>query len=444
MKLQKYPAYKDSGIEWIGRIPKHWDVVPGLKVFSENNRKNIGMIDDRVLSLSYGKIVRKAKEKLVGLVPESFETYQIVKAGDIIIRCTDLQNDKTSLRTALAKDDGIITSAYLNLNVKDGYPEYLHYLLHVLDITKAIYKLGSGLRQNLSFDDFKRLNIIFPSIKEQIQIVKYIDNQTNKIDKAINQKEKLIELLKEYRQIIINEAVTKGVDENGELRVDNGDFKDSGIEWIGRIPRDWEVRKLKYLFNFNKGLTITKENLQDDGIYCVNYGEIHSKFGFELNPEIHKLKCVSEVYLEGNQNALLDNGDFVFADTSEDIEGSGNFTYINSDIKTFAGYHTIICKPKSKINSRFFAYEFSSLNFKNQVRRKVKGVKVFSITQSILKDLFLWIPPQKEQEEIVEYIDNQTTKIDKAIQLQQNYIEKLKEYKATLIDSVVTGKVRVK
>ncbi len=211
--LDKDVEFVDSGVEWIGQIPKHWEVFPGLRVFSENKRKNIGMIDDRVLSLSYGRIVRKPKEKLVGLVPESFETYQIVKTGDIIIRCTDLQNDKVSLRTALAKDDGIITSAYLNLNVKNGYSEYLHYLLHVLDITKAIYKLGSGLRQNLSFIDFKRLDIILPPKDEQLQIVEYIETQITKIDKAIELQQNYISKLKEYKASLIDSVVT------GKVRV---------------------------------------------------------------------------------------------------------------------------------------------------------------------------------------------------------------------------------
>jgi type I restriction enzyme S subunit len=211
--LDKDVEFKDSGVEWIGKIPKHWEVFPGLRVFSENKRKNAGMIDDRVLSLSYGRIIRKPKEKLVGLVPESFETYQIVKAGDIIIRCTDLQNDKVSLRTALAKDDGIITSAYLNLNVKNGSSEYWHYLLHVLDITKAIYKLGSGLRQNLSFNDFKRLDIVLPPKEEQIQIVEYIETQTAKIDKAIELQQNHIAKLKEYKASLIDSVVT------GKVRV---------------------------------------------------------------------------------------------------------------------------------------------------------------------------------------------------------------------------------
>lgn len=200
---------KDSCVEWIGVIPKHWGVKPGFVFYSENKRKNTGMIEEQVLSLSYGMIIIKPPEKLFGLVPESFETYQIVEPGDIIIRCMDLQNDKTSLRTGIARDNGIITSAYLNLNVFQGMnSDYLHYYLHVLDITKAIYKFGSGLRQNLSFFDFKRLPVLDVPYDEQLAIVKHIEIELLKINKAINLQKLQIEKLKEYKSTLINSAVT--------------------------------------------------------------------------------------------------------------------------------------------------------------------------------------------------------------------------------------------
>src|SRR5690606_13119496 len=136
---------------------------------------------------------------------------------------------------------------------------------------------------------------------------------------------------------------------------------------------------------FNKGLTITKENLQDEGIPCVSYGEVHSKYGFEVDPDRHSLKCVDASYLKANQASLLKRGDFIFADTAEDIEGSGNFTCYNSDRRAFAGYHTLIAKPKVPMNYRFMAYVFDSAAFRVQVQTEVKGVKVFSISQGVLK-----------------------------------------------------------
>lgn len=199
---------KDSGVDWIGMIPEHWEVLPGLRVVKENKRKNIGMKEDQVLSLSYGKIIIKPAEKLYGLVPESFETYQIVEPNDIIIRCTDLQNDQTSLRTGIARDKGIITSAYLNFQVLNQIADFLHYYLHALDISKILYKFGTGLRQNLSFVDFKRMPFLIPPISEQESVVDALEKNRLKTQTAISFKEKEIEKLKEYKSTLINSAVT--------------------------------------------------------------------------------------------------------------------------------------------------------------------------------------------------------------------------------------------
>ena len=215
-------------------------------------------------------------------------------------------------------------------------------------------------------------------------------------------------------------------------------YKDSGVEWLGEIPEHWEVKKFKFVLNQSKGLTITKQNLINEGVFCVNYGEIHSKFGFELDTSKHKLKCVDEEYLITDSNSLLNKGDFVFADTSEDIEGSGNFTHLRSNDKTFAGYHTVIARPKVNIVSLFFAFIFDSTSFRNQIRKKVKGVKVFSITQSVLKETNIWIPPLKEQSAIAQFLDDKTTKIDEAITIKQQQISLLKERKKILIHKAVT------
>ena len=200
---------KETGIDWISEIPSHWKVLPGLRAFKEKKESNKGMKSRTVLSLSYGKIVEKSEEKMHGLMPESFETYQVVSPGDIIIRCTDLQNDKTSLRTGIAKSDGIITSAYLNLNSQEGfYPDYLHLYLHYVDISKVIYKLGSGLRQNLSWIDFKHFPIISPPLEEQLEILRLFEKSSERIDEAIAKQVQQTERLVKYRGSLIDAAVT--------------------------------------------------------------------------------------------------------------------------------------------------------------------------------------------------------------------------------------------
>ncbi|WP_324034728.1 restriction endonuclease subunit S [Aeromonas caviae] len=216
------------------------------------------------------------------------------------------------------------------------------------------------------------------------------------------------------------------------------EYKDSGVEWLGDMPSHWLTSKLRYMFTFGKGLTITKENLRDEGIPCVNYGEVHSKYGFEVDPTKHPLRCVEEDYLKTSSSSVLNVGDFVFADTSEDIDGSGNFTQLTGDVVTFAGYHTIIVRPIDKGSHRFFAYLFDSKEFRTAIRHAVKGVKVFSITQAILRGADIWLPSQDERQRIAAFLDYETARIDRLIAQQQRLIELLKEKRQAVISHAVT------
>jgi len=430
-KLQKYPKYKDSGIEWIGEIPEHWRTVKIKHLLYEKKKAYNTKL--RCGSISFGKVVYKDDKK----IPiETKKAYQVVERGNFLVNPLNLNYDLKSLRIALSELDVVVSSGYIVLDTsRDIEKRYLNYLLHRFDVA-FMKTLGAGVRQTLNYNDISVCQLVEPPKNEQIQIAEYLDKKTEKIDKLISIKEKLIKRLKEQRQIIINNAVTKGLNPNVKM-------KDSGIEWIGEIPEHWEVRKFRFYFDMTKGLNITKADLKNYGIPCINYGEIHSKYPFEVIPEINNLKCVNETYLQTSSQSLLNKGDFVFADTSEDIEGSGNFTYLNSDTNIFAGYHTIIARLKSKLSYRFFAYYFDSLAYRKYIRKNVKGVKVYSITNAILKESKLLIPPQEEQIQIAEHLDKKTAQIDKAIKFQEEQIKKLKEYKTTLIDSVVTGKVRI-
>ena len=199
---------KDSGVEWIGKIPSHWLIKPLFTVCEHSKEKNEDS-ESTVLSLSYGKLKVREVETNFGLLPESFDNYQRVRPGYIILRLTDLQNDKKSLRVGHSYLDGIITPVYVGLKCNSSIlSEYLYYHLHNSDIKKVLYSLGGGLRQTLRFNELKRFPVpIFP-IEQQQQIVEYLDEQTQKIDKTISIEEKRIELLKEYRQSLISEVVT--------------------------------------------------------------------------------------------------------------------------------------------------------------------------------------------------------------------------------------------
>ncbi|OCW72330.1 restriction endonuclease subunit S [Elizabethkingia anophelis] len=435
--MKRYDKYKDSGVEWIGKIPENWKVRRLGNLLTDYSEKNNSEFPLLSITREKGVILRDLEEdENHNFIPDDLSGYK-----KLYLNYFGMNKMKAWQGSyGISKYTGIVSPAYYTFKISDLlYPDFFHLAIRSKTYISFFGSASDGVRigqWDLSKTRMKNIPFIIPSFPEQQAIASFLDDKTSKIDQTISIKEKEIELLKERRQILIQKVITKGLDENVK-------FKDSGVEWIGEIPEHWEVRKLRFEFNLNKGLTITKENLTDEGIYCVNYGEIHSKYGFEVNPKIHPLRSVSDEYLDTNQNSLLKNGDFIFADTSEDLAGSGNFTYLNSNEMVFAGYHTVIARPKNSINSRFFAYEFDSQKFRNQIRTKMKGVKVFSITQSTLKDLIIWIPPFQEQLAITIFLDTKLEKISKAISLKQQEIEKLKEYKTVLIDNVVTGKVKV-
>src|SRR5690606_23152961 len=235
-----YPAYKDSGVEWLGEVPVHWKEKPFFSLVRERCESNAGMKQENLLSLSYGRIVNKDINSLDGLLPASFETYQVVHPGDIVFRLTDLQNDKRSLRSAIVRETGIITSAYLAGVCRGIFPEFASFLFRAYDSIKVFYSMGGGLRQSMKYSDMKWLPIFLPEWQEQTQIARFLDHETARIDALIAEQQRLIELLKEKRQAVISHAVTKGLDPTVPM-------KDSGVEWLGEVPAHWDVVAIKWL-----------------------------------------------------------------------------------------------------------------------------------------------------------------------------------------------------
>ncbi len=207
---------KDSGVKWIGQVPEHWEVKPFFALVSELNRKNTGLIETNILSLSFGRIIKKPENRNMGLIPESYETYQIVESGEIVFRFTDLQNDKRSLRSAEVTQRGIITSAYMAVKPHGLESTYLAWLMRSYDLCKVFYAMGGGLRQSLKFEDVKRLPVLVPSPEEQRNITNAINEETARIDSLIEKTEQSITLLKERHSAFITAAVTGQIDLRGE------------------------------------------------------------------------------------------------------------------------------------------------------------------------------------------------------------------------------------
>ena len=202
-------SLKPSNIEWVGDIPVHWTISRFAYFFAEHNISNKGVNHQNLLSLSFGKIIRKNIDSCDGLLPATFETYQIVEPGNIIFRFTDLQNDHKSLRVGLVNEEGIITSAYTCVQGnKETLPKFAFYMLHSYDIKKVFYKLGGGMRQSLNYRTIKDMKVVFPPIDEQKEITVYLDEKCAKIDAILEKINTEVERLKELKRSLINEVVT--------------------------------------------------------------------------------------------------------------------------------------------------------------------------------------------------------------------------------------------
>ena len=420
--MKRYESYKESGVKWLGEIPSHWEILPGLAVFKENKTKNTELSEKTVLSLSYGNIIIK-KDIDEGLVPADYKGYQIVHPGYIIIRCTDLQNDKVSLRTGLVKNDGIITGAYLGLKVDGSFnSSYVHYFLHSWDITKEIYRHGSGLRQSLSWFDLRRLPILIPSREEQDKIVSYLNDAVSKIDEAIAQQQKMIDLLNERKQIIINNAVTKGLNPNVPM-------KDSGIDWIGEIPAHWVVLKNKFLFKESdeRNTAIDYPLLSFSKIKgIVPQSEVSDRGAVSEDLSKYKVLHVGQL-LENRLQAW--NGMF----GTSNIEGCVSPDYSVFDVN------------KAVIDVEYVSFLFRTPLYITQWANASKGIGTgFNrLYTPQFNNIFCVCPPIVEQKEIAAYIKSKTFNLTETINKISTKISLLQERKQIIINDIVTGKVKV-
>ena len=259
-EITTYEKTKDSGIEWIGSVPSHWRVHTLYQLVTQVKEKNSNLQEKNLLSLSYGKIKRKDIDSPDGLLPASFDGYNIIEDGDIVLRLTDLQNDHTSLRVGLATERGIITSAYTTLRPIDKRnSKYLFYLLHAFDLKKGFYGMGSGVRQGLNYAEVKELRVVLPDQDEQDNIVRFLDDQCLQIDAMIAEAKISIDDYKMMRESVVFEAVTKGLSKNCKT-------KDSGVDIIGEIPQAWYLRRLRFLCDVSTGNQDT-QNAIEDGKY---------------------------------------------------------------------------------------------------------------------------------------------------------------------------------
>lgn len=420
LNASRYEAYKNSGSEWLGDIPASWPMALLSQIVTQVKNKNSDLAEKNLLSLSYGRIKRKPIDTSGGLLPASFDGYNIIEANDIVLRLTDLQNDHTSLRVGLSPERGIITSAYTTMrpkNIKGA--KYLYYLLHTFDIRKGFYGMGSGVRQGLNYDEVKRLKLPLPTEEEQITIAAFLDKKIAHIDSVINEAKASIEEYKTWKASIIYEAVTKGLDPDVEM-------KDSGVEWIGNIPAHWSVQRGKNV------LTLLERPVKanDEVITCFRDGEVtlrkkRREEGFTVS--------LQEVGYQG-----IEPGDLV-------VHGMDGFAGAIGVSDSRGKGTPVLNVLDSPHNKYFLMYYLRAAAIKDVFMSLSTGIRVRScdLRWNKLSVFPFVLPTGAEQEEIVDYLNCKCKRITELIYEKEKLINELEALKKSLVFEVVTGKRRV-
>lgn len=424
--MPKYEVYKYSGEDWIDEVPEHWDVKKLKHIFIE--KKHTQNLNLNCGSISFGKVITKDDDK----VPHSTKaSYQEVLSGEFLINPLNLNYDLISLRIGLSGIDVVVSAGYIVLKSKvDISKEYFKYLLHRYDVA-YMKLLGSGVRQTINFNHIANSLLLQPPMVEQIAIANFLDTKTTQVDEAIVIKRKQIDLLKERKQLIIQKAVTQGLNPDAPM-------KDSDIEWIGQTPEHWEVSKLRYLGVTQNGISAGAEYF-GSGFPFVSYGDVYKNR--ELPTFVKGLAKSSTN--DRKQYSIIEN-DVLFTRTSETAEEIGFASICMKTIEnsTFAGF-LIRFRPSSRLFKGFSKYYFNSAMMREYFVKEMNLVIRASLSQELLKNLPVLLPSLDEQRSIYTYLEVETGKIEDAILLQVQQIEKLKEYKTTLINSAVTGKIKV-
>lgn len=412
---------KDSGIAWVGNIPLNWDIHPLYYYFREHKHKNVWGIEQNLLSLSYGKIIRKDINTTEGLLPESFNTYNIIEKNDIVLRLTDLQNDKRSLRTGIAVERGIITSAYVTLrSIRNICPSYFHYLLHTYDLLKVLYNMGSGVRQGLNYEELSKVKLIEPSLDEQQKIAVFLEDKCGKIDSLIADIQAQIDTLEQFKRSQITEAVTKGM-------TPDTDLKESGLAWIGNIPSHWKTMPNKYLMKKLK--MIQPVYAGEDIISLTVNGVIKRDLD---NPS-------------GKMPASFDGYQFVYPGNLLmclfDIDVTPRCIGLIKDFGlTSPAYSQFVLN--SKADAGYYYYYYLNLDFNKDLLHLAKNQR-HSLNEEQFGAIPTVVPPIEEQKAIAAYLDEKCAEIDGCIAAKKEQISTLEAYKKSVIFEYVTGKKEV-
>lgn len=426
-------AMKDSGVAWIGKIPEVWHQNTVFQIFTQVKERNSELQEKNLLSLSYGKIKRKDIDTTEGLLPESFDGYNIIESGDIVLRLTDLQNDQRSLRVGLATERGIVTSAYLTIRPRsDAQPQFLYYFLHAFDISKGFYGMGAGVRQGLNWDGIKWLKILIPPAEEQSRIATFLDRRCAEIDRVIAATQSTIEEYRKLKQSIITEAVTHGV--RGPRKM-----KDSGVEWIGEIPEEWRTAKLKYFADIRSGITLGKVYPTGTELFEFPYLRVANVQGGHV-----KLDDIATIMVTKEESVKyrLQAGELLMTEGG-DRDKLGRGTVWHGEIEPCLHQNHVFALNSDSYRLIAEFIEYLSTSFVGRDYFDVtanQSVHLASTNSTTILNFTIPYPSIDEQIEIVTFLNSRCTQIEQMIESKKRLLTELESYKKSVIYEYVTGK----
>ncbi len=425
---------KDSGIEWIGHIPSSWKLQRLKNVLVNRNENNTPIKTDFILSLTNtrGVIPYSEKGEMGNKSKEDITGYKLAYPDDIVLNSMNVVIGSVGLSNYF----GAVSPVYyiLYLRNKEDDIRYYNYIFQSNPFQKSLRGYGNGIleiRMRIPINNLNNVMLPIPTHVQQQAIADYLDVKCACIDGIVENQRQIIERLKEYKKSVITEAVTRGLNPDALM-------KDSGIEWIGKIPEHWEATRTKYTANsLEKGNGITKDDVVlDGGIQCIRYGEIYSKYNTQV------IECVSATNINQiNTPKQIYKGDILFAGTGELIEEIGKNVVYMGNKPCLAGGDIVILKPNQ--NPVFLNYALGSTYAQAQKSFAKIKLKVVHISADAIGNIRVALPPSSEQQEIADYLDKKCAEIDSIVEKRERMIELMTEYKKSLIYECVTGKKEI-
>lgn len=417
---------KDSGIEWVGKVPKIWSLKPIRALFDEVTEKNFLGTCSNALKFTYGSIVRKPNfdADADDYVASTILNYTVVEPGAIMLNGLNLNFDFVSQRIGLVKEKGVITSAYMAFKPNEKHlidSEFATYLFKAYDGCKAFHNMGGGVRKILNFNEFKKYYIPLPDLNEQHHIVDYLDTKCSEIDATAEDIQKEIALLEEYKKSVITEAVTKGLNPDAEM-------KDSGIEWLGKVPTNWNFSRVLYNIKFEGG---SQPPLTE---FVGDYREGYIRL---IQNRDYKTDAYKVYVPKKSVSKFCDEEDIMVGRYGPPL------FVIHKGLK--GAYNVALMKAVPiGINKQFmyyFLHNSTMLNYIESFSKRTAGQS--GVNPEILKKYPMFLPNFSEQQQIADYLDTQCSEIDTLIADKKRQLDILADYKKSLIYEYVTGKKEV-